>query len=303
MESTETPAETGHEADSETPTPVAPETSATPAAKPKRLNWINKTVLALIVLVPAWFMIAALGTRAGLWDYGFGLGTLIIGLGVWVLGIAALIALVALIIAWRRKPRSKFGTTIAVVGLLVPLAFLAWFASLAGKAGSNPIHDVATDTADPPTFSAGTMRAREQAGANPLNDYQTPLGRIEPWASSDRIEEDVKNRSHAQIITTEYAGLAPLPLGGASRADAIQSVAAAMEEMGLELIRKDEEAGLVEGVAKSFWFGFEDDVVARVGEQEIDFRSVSRVGVSDLGVNAARIEELRQRTAMQIGQR
>jgi uncharacterized protein (DUF1499 family) len=54
-------------------------------------------------------------------------------------------------------------------------------------------------------------------------------------------------------------------------------------------------------VAESFWFGFEDDVVARVGDAQIDFRSVSRVGVSDLGANTARIVELRKRTETLLG--
>ena len=44
----------------------------------------------------------------------------------------------------------------------------------------------------------------------------------------------------------------------------------------------------------SFWFGFVDDIVIRVrateSGSEVDLRSVSRVGRSDLGANAARIE-------------
>ena len=44
-----------------------------------------------------------------------------------------------------------------------------------------------------------------------------------------------------------------------------------------------------------------DDVVARVGEAQIDFRSVSRVGMSDLGANTARIIDLRVRTEALLG--
>jgi uncharacterized protein (DUF1499 family) len=74
-----------------------------------------------------------------------------------------------------------------------------------------------------------------------------------------------------------------------------------MGNMGLKDIRTDVEAGRVEGVAETFWFGFKDDVVARVGPAQIDFRSVSRVGQSDLGANTARIEELRTRTSALLG--
>jgi len=71
--------------------------------------------------------------------------------------------------------------------------------------------------------------------------------------------------------------------------------------MGLTDIRTDSEIGIVEGVASSFWFGFKDDVVARVGDSQIDFRSVSRVGISDLGANTARIIDLRARTEALMG--
>ena len=45
--------------------------------------------------------------------------------------------------------------------------------------------------------------------------------------------------------------------------------------------------------ARALWFGFKDDVVIRLrhdnGMTLIDLRSVSRVGMSDLGANANRI--------------
>ena len=52
---------------------------------------------------------------------------------------------------------------------------------------------------------------------------------------------------------------------------------------------------MVEGVAGSFWFGFKDDVAVRIratatGGSTVDVRSTSRVGLSDIGANAARIQ-------------
>ncbi|MBY0344561.1 MAG: DUF1499 domain-containing protein, partial [Sphingomonadales bacterium] len=91
------------------------------------------------------------------------------------------------------------------------------------------------------------------------------------------------------------------PLGGASRENGVAAVAAAMAAMGLTDIRTDAASGTVEGVATSFWYGFKDDVVARVGDTQIDFRSVSRVGISDLGANTARINDLRARTETLLG--
>ena len=66
--------------------------------------------------------------------------------------------------------------------------------------------------------------------------------------------------------------------------------------MGLEIVSVDEGAGVVEATDTTFWFGFKDDVVVRVrsaGEGSlVDVRSVSRVGLSDLGKNADRIMDL-----------
>ena len=65
--------------------------------------------------------------------------------------------------------------------------------------------------------------------------------------------------------------------------------------MGLEIVAVDRGAGLVEATATTFWFGFKDDIVVRVvgdGEgSKIDLRSMSRVGQSDVGANAARITD------------
>lgn len=266
----------------------------------KNLTLPSKITLGLVIFLPLFFMVAALGTKFGIWGYQTGLSAMTFGAGQWLLGIVGLVAVIALIIAVIRKPRSMAGIGIAVFGLIVPAVFAAWGASVGGVASANPIHDVATDTANPPKFSKATMATREKSGSNPLNDYQTPLGQLEKYKNSSN---ELKIRSHAQIITSRYAGLSPLPLAGASQADAMAAVAAAMEEMGLSEIKSDEKSGRVEGVAETFWYGFKDDVVARVGEAQIDFRSVSRVGTSDLGANAARIEELRGKVEALLGQR
>jgi uncharacterized protein (DUF1499 family) len=65
--------------------------------------------------------------------------------------------------------------------------------------------------------------------------------------------------------------------------------------MGWEIVDSDPERGRIEATATTFWFGFKDDVVVRVRPasegSRIDVRSVSRVGRSDVGTNAERIEE------------
>jgi uncharacterized protein (DUF1499 family) len=65
-------------------------------------------------------------------------------------------------------------------------------------------------------------------------------------------------------------------------------------------VASDREAGRIEAVDSTFWFGFKDDVVIRVreaaaGSTRIDVRSKSRVGVGDLGTNARRVRTLLDR--------
>jgi hypothetical protein len=260
----------------------------------------TKITLALLVFLPAFFAIAALGTKFGIWGWKVGLLTLTLGGGAILLVLTALVALVSLILALRAKPRRNLVVAVAALGLLVPGTAGALFASAAGKGAANPIHDISTDTGNPPAFSAQTMAAREAVGANPLSDYQTPLGQIPFWQDKG-ISPELAVKNHAQIITDRPDRPAPLPLAGATKAAGVAAVAAAMGQMGLTDIRADPATGMVEGTAQTFWFGFKDDVVARVGDTQIDFRSVSRVGASDLGANTRRILDLRAKTQSLLG--
>jgi len=67
-----------------------------------------------------------------------------------------------------------------------------------------------------------------------------------------------------------------------------------IESMGLELVNSDPENGIIEATETTTIWGFKDDLVVRINEKEgmtaVDLRSVSRIGRSDLGANAKRIE-------------
>lgn len=260
--------------------------------------WHAKFALILALLLPAYFAVAALGTKFGLWPWQVGLGSLIIGAGPMLLGIVAIVALVSLILVLRKAPRK--GWVLPLIGLLVPVGIFGFLGSVGGTAEANPIHDVATNTANPPIFSDSTMAARSEIEANPVSDYSTPLGQIEWWA--DKSSDELKAKSHAQIVGELYPNLEPLQLGTTSEADALSAIEGGMEDIGLTEITANAETGTVEGVAETFWFGFKDDVVARVADGQIDFRSVSRVGVSDLGANSKRIVKLRTVVASRLGE-
>ena len=242
---------------------------------------------ALALLV--WFAIAIFGPKIGLIDWRTGFGFMTVTAGPILIGIVAVFALIALALAFFRRPRGPWWK--AALALAIPLVIL--FALLGVRARGEqapPIHDVSTDVLDPPRFSARTMAIRQQAGANPLNDYGTPLGQLSAWRGRADGEQAIK--THADIIGEEYSELEPIPTGALSQQQALDAVVAAMADIGLQDIRRDPQAGIVEGVAETFAYGFRDDVVVRVRDGRIDLRSVSRVGLSDLGYNAARVEEL-----------
>jgi uncharacterized protein (DUF1499 family) len=79
----------------------------------------------------------------------------------------------------------------------------------------------------------------------------------------------------------------------AAPGEAFQKALSAAINMGGEIIEANRDAGLIEATYTTYWFGFKDDMVVRITPEKtgsrIDVRSVSRVGVSDVGTNAKRI--------------
>ncbi|MEM1197348.1 MAG: DUF1499 domain-containing protein [Pseudomonadota bacterium] len=261
----------------------------------KRTPWHARLALTLGLLLPVYFALAALGTKFGLWTWQFGLLTLTAFGGLLAMAVVALIALVSFGLCLRRTPKKGWGSAFA--GLLIPGAIFGYLLiSLAG-AGSHPIHDVATDTSNPPALSAQVLSDRAASQANALNPYNIPLGQTEQFAEAPAPLAD---QTYADIIAASYPDLVPLVISEADPNAAVNAIQSAMREMGFSAIRYNKETSTVEGLAETFWFGFKDDVVARIADGKIDFRSVSRVGQSDLGANSKRILDLRARVAEEL---
>lgn len=257
--------------------------------------WHARLARALAIFLPIFLMASALGTKFGLWSWQTGLAAVGLG-GLILIGLTALIAIVSIVLILRSGTRR--GILSSVFGLIVPLGFALIFAPVILGAGSHPIHDMSTDIANPPAFSAEILAARAESGANPINAYDTPLGETEQFGEA---KPPLAQMTTAQIVSQNYPKLSPLATGETEPDAAVNALQLAMADMGFTGIRYDAETGSVEGLAETFWFGFQDDIVARVSEGQIDFRSVSRVGQSDLGANAKRIMDLRARTAERLG--
>lgn len=256
----------------------------------KKLSFLPRLALILALLLPVWFLVASLGAKFGVWSKMFGFATMTAGIGPMAAMAIAALGVAALIVSLVVKPRK--GWLASLIAIAIPLAVLAGFNQLRTQAGSVPfIYDVATDTADAPVFSAEMMAARAEADANEVLDYSRPLGEYDKWAEN----EDMSAATAAQVIADGYPELKTLRVNQSAE-DALAAIEAAMTMRGFDGVRVDQETGTVEGTDELFWYGFQDDVVARVRESAdgvlIDFRSVSRLGTSDLGVNAQRIADL-----------
>lgn len=187
-----------------------------------------------------------------------------------------LIGLVYLVIAIRSGlGRNRNLVIVSMILGLVPVGIMGPQMAAAGDVP--PIHDITTDTANPPEFVA-IVSLRKDAP----NGYE--YGVSEAWPAEKL----------GAATMEAYPGLQPIE-SGLSVAEAVDRTEAVLQAMGLKIVAVDKAAGLVEATATTFWFGFKDDMVVRiVGDGEgsiIDLRSMSRVGQSDVGANAARITD------------
>ncbi len=223
-------------------------------------------------------LVAAIGTGRGAWDYRTGLSLL--RYAFFAAAIGVLIALIAVLVARRAQPRLVL---VNVVALIVAGAFAAFVGNQVRIARSVPaIHDISTNLEDWPRFYRLTVR--------PDNLENVPdMGRAELAALPPRERWQAIHREHYGDIATIRV---PWPV-----AETVDRARALAERRGWEIVTTDHEGGIMEAVDTSFFFRFKDNVVVRVrraGEGSgslVDMRSISRVGVSDVGVNARRVRE------------
>jgi len=130
-------------------------------AQKTRRSFLRITVF-LTFLVPMFFAISALGTRFGLWPWEFGLGTLTRNLGIKLILILLLFAVICLGLSFFIKPRK--GVWVGMLALVVSVTGLGYGALVMKTATELPfIHDVSTDTQNPPGFTSSFDRALKTA--------------------------------------------------------------------------------------------------------------------------------------------
>ena len=240
----------------------------------RRLSW---AALALSVGGLAVALVAAVGSGAGAWSFMTGFGILRYAFFAAIAG--GLLAIIAFFMARRGGLHTG---RLNLIALIIALAFGGYLMSQIATARQVPaIHDATTDLADIPQF--GTLKVRSD-NLEKIPDLDRPeLAALDPESRWKAIHREAYG---------DLRGLR-LPL---DVADTMKRAEALVKARGWQIARTDRQDGIIEATATTFFFRFKDDVVVRVrrdparpGGAIVDMRSISRVGQSDIGVNAQRI--------------
>jgi uncharacterized protein (DUF1499 family) len=242
-----------------------------------KTDWARLVTRAAVVLgigAVLCALIAAVGTATGMWGFRAGLTSL--RYLFFAAAAGALLGLIGLVMA---RGRGKLMLT-NLLALVVALGFVLYLGNLVRTAKSVPaIHDVTTNLDDVPQFTRLSVRVD--------NLESVPdEGKAELKAMPPEARWKAVHRAHYGDLHTLHLAAPP--------AEAVRRVAALVRDRGWETALVDAKAGIVEATATSLFFRFKDDIVVRVrpapdGGSLVDMRSISRVGVSDVGVNAKRV--------------
>lgn len=192
---------------------------------------------------------------------------------------ALFISLIALCIHAVKKSASMGQIAFAWL-LAAPLVgYAAFFISQAQKVPA--IHDVTTNLANPPQFSMLKLR--------------DDLNKVVPDGGRAELKSLTPAQRRAKLHADAYADLKPVSVA-LPVSETVAKISAQAKARGWEVALTDTSGGRVEATETVSLFRFSDDIVFRVTPDPadptrsiVDARSVSRVGISDVGVNARRI--------------
>ena len=232
-------------------------------------------VIALIMLA-----LAPIGWRTGTWHFRVSFYYFMQPAA--YLGIAAGILSLVALFWWPSmgngaRVMAVVGFAVGAVMAYVPLSFYHTL-------GTVPrIHDITTDTDNPPAFSPAVMQARA-AEKGDVSNYDPKTAVLQKHGYPDL----------GPVKTS-------LPPGQAFP----RALAAAQSMSGWTIVGSDAAQGRIEAYQRTTFMGFTDDVVIRVAPDgsgsRIDMRSESRQGRSDFGVNAKRIRAYEAALKQKLG--
>ena len=271
--------------------------------------------LAFALFGVLWFFIAAAGTKLGLWGWKTGFGTLTMGWGPKIVMAALAVSVIAIVVSLVMAPRKR-PFMLALGALLVAgLSMGRLYAAGENAKRLPPLHDIQTDWAHPIMPTPALVSARASTGA--YNDIEeAPViadaakgnwpgmeGRL---VSEVQEEAEFNPARQKKEVSAPYPHIETLVLPSVPFDMAYQTALETVNAKGWTIVTAEPQEGRIEATDTTFWFEFKDDVMIRVlpdGESgsRIDVRSVSRVGLSDLGANAKRVKNLLDDIEARIG--
>jgi uncharacterized protein (DUF1499 family) len=232
-------------------------------------------VISLIMLA-----LAPLGWRTGMWHFRVSFWYFMQPAA--YLGIAAGIVSLVALFWWPSmgngsRVMALLGFAVGAVMAYVPISFYYTL-------GAVPrIHDITTDTDNPPAFSPAVMKMRA-AEQGDVSGY------------------DQKTAAQQK---QGYPDLAPVKTSLPPDQAFQRALAAAQGMSGWTIVGNDAAQGRIDAYQRTTFMGFTDDVVIRVAPDgsgsRIDVRSESRQGRSDFGVNAKRIRAYEAALKQKLG--
>jgi len=229
--------------------------------------WLKR----LAILAVLGFPISVVGYRLGLFNFGVAFQ---------IITVTFIVALVVFLISMVVSPIKRNSNPITAkaartASLLCLLPMIGLGTQIVTGRSVPEIHNISTDLINPPQFDQVAQIRTDKH--NPLAyDIATlaPIQKVAYPNVKTLIVAMDKNVAHA-------------------RASAVA------QKLGWKIISDNQAAGIIEATEATLLWDFKDDIVIRIstlGEQQgqgnvaIDLRSVSRIGRSDLGANAKRIE-------------
>lgn len=229
----------------------------------KKITSICKlTVIPLLLGFP----IAIIAYRMQLWEMRTSFN-LIKFTGYASIAMLALVILIGIYALFKQQKDIVKSCTLTAILLAIPVVGLSLQAT---KAKSLPfLHQVSTDTVNLPQFEKViTLRGEN---SNPLAYDREKLAPLQ-LAAYPELQSIISKLNTEQAFS--------------------KSVKTA-NELGWEVVAQNQQEGIIEAVDTTLLWRFKDDIAIRIEATEtgskIDLRSISRVGGTDLGANAARI--------------
>lgn len=242
------------------------------------LTWI--AVLALIggLAFGGLALLAAAGIWFGLWQFptGFTLLQIAHDWGRIVAAVCLFAAVAVFVLA--QTLRSGKPLRLASLALLGTVSSaLAYYVPESYRPAQEvpPIHDISTDTADPPQF-VDVLPLRANAANSAVYGDSPGLTAQSLAEAQARAFPDVRTQTFNEPPAAVY-----------------ERALAAARKLGWDIVAEAPSEGRIEATDTTFWFRFKDDIVIRIRPTStgsvLDARSVSRVGRSDVGTNARRL--------------